>query len=300
MQTTNNTLNTTNNKPPMANDKPLITNNKPLIANDKPLIANDATGSSGTRKTPIIKILQDERNLPVDQTWKVEDIITKFPPRGWEEIFTDAMDEISAAGATVEHYSKEYGSFYPLKKHLFRAFEVTPLDQVKVVLVGQDPYPALLSNGCPRAQGLSFSVSKDDEIPASLRNMYKELSRSVTGFTPPNHGDLSSWAQQGVLLLNMSLTFQPGFGKNQAPVWSGFLSKILDAIAAKRPGVVYLLLGRDAQKMRSMINGKMTIIEAPHPSSRNIKGGFIGSNVFNLTNNALKEHGMSPINWQIR
>jgi uracil-DNA glycosylase len=250
-------------------------------------------------KRAILRIIYPERDSPVDQTWTIETIAKNFPPISWEEVFQNAQDEIEDVSTILQEQEAQYGTFYPLKKHVFRAFELTRLSDVSVVLIGQDPYYQTLHGGIPRAQGLSFSVDKDDEIPSSLNNMYIELVKTVPGFIRPWHGDITEWAQQGVLLLNSCLTVRPGVPGSHGKIWMGFISKVLDYLAEKRPNTVYILLGRSAQKLRKYISDKAPVIEAGHPSGRNALKDFGGSNIFNQVNEILIAKKERPINWSI-
>ena len=130
--------------------------------------------------------------------------LAKAVPSSWRPVFTEAKDEFVYLDEVIKT------EVFPEKKSVFKAFELTPLHDVRVVLLGQDPYHQRKPNGKPRAQGLSFSVSKDDDIPVSLKNIYQEIKNEYPEYNPPKHGDLSRWARQGVLLLNSSLTVEPG------------------------------------------------------------------------------------------
>lgn len=187
---------------------------------------------------------------------------------------------------------------------IFAALKETPLDQVKVVIIGQDPYPTLLSNGKKRAQGLSFSVSREDVIPASLKNIYKVLERTIPDFKAPNHGDLREWTKQGVLLLNMALTCpinQPN-GHGKYPIWSAFIKALLEEIQNVNPNCAYVLWGKEAQKIKSLIrSGRPKYFECGHPSPQSVNrgGDFLQNNHFNEINNYLIQTGKSPINWTL-
>lgn len=256
---------------------------------------------STAKKIIKIRIVNPEPPIisPVDQSWNILDIATKCPPRTWEAVFNFAKAELKDVSDILSDDEKMYGGFYPLKKDIFKAFELTPLPSVKVVLIGQDPYPQTLGNGFPRAQGLSFSVSQDDQIPSSLNNMYTELEKTVSGFKRPWHGDLTNWAKQGVLLLNNCLTVRPGKPDSHGKIWMGFISRVLAALAENCPYAVYILLGKNAQNMRKYIHDRAPIVEAVHPSGLSANRGFFGSNIFNKTNELLKKNGQPEINWQI-
>lgn len=241
-------------------------------------------------KEEIIKVEEKKEikkarlKLVASEEWSIEDIVKRCPPAGWDELFRDVnspyyvMDEIVDVSEILESEERTVGRFFPLKRNIFKAFDMTPLNNVKVVLIGMDPYPTLLSNGTCRAQGLSFSVSPNDVVPTSLNNMYTELRNTVQGFSTPCHGDISLWAKRGVLLLNACLTVQNGVSGSHGKIWLGFLSKVLALLASQRPHAVYILLGRDAQKLEKMIGDKSIKIMATHPSGKSAygKGGKKG------------------------
>ena len=239
---------------------------------------------------------------PVDQSWTIEKIAREARPITWEAVFEDAMNELIDVSQILEEDEKTYGSFYPQKKDIFSAFHYTTLNNVKVVIIGQDPYhQSVYINGktVPRATGLSFSVRQEDSIPSSLQNIYTELSNSVRGFRKPDHGDLREWARQGVLLLNTCLTVRPGKPGSHGDIWLGFINKVFKAIAIANPYCIFLLWGRDAQKIKPMLGEKSVILEAAHPSGLSARRGFFGCNHFNLVNESLLHQGKIGINWRI-
>ena len=185
---------------------------------------------------------------------------------------------------------------YPKGSDIFNAFQKTPFADVKVVILGQDPY-----HGENQAHGLSFSVQKGIGIPPSLRNIYKELSTDIPGFKIPDHGDLTEWAEQGVLLLNASLTVQAGMpGSHQKKGWEEFTDNVIKTISDKKEGVVFILWGAFAQAKAGLIDQKKHhIIQSPHPSPFSAERGFFGSKPFSKTNQILEKQGKGPIEWQI-
>ncbi len=191
---------------------------------------------------------------------------------------------------------KQQYQVYPPGDLIFNAFEHTPFDKVKVVILGQDPY-----HNVGQAHGLSFSVPRGVDIPPSLRNMYKELSTDIPGFQIPGHGDLTSWANQGVLLLNATLTVRAHTaGSHQRKGWETFTDRAIAALSARREGIVFLLWGRYAKDKAAIIDyRKHHILTAAHPSPLSAHNGFFGCRHFSRANELLVNQGMSPINWQV-
>ncbi len=184
---------------------------------------------------------------------------------------------------------------FPPADDIFNAFHLTPLKDVKVVILGQDPY-----HNVGQAHGLCFSVKPDVEIPPSLVNIYKELHDDL-GCTIPNHGYLTKWAEQGVLMLNTVLTVRAHQANSHHGIgWEEFTDAAIRAVNAQDRPIVYILWGRPAQMKKSMLNNpKHLILEAPHPSPLSAYRGFFGSKPFSQTNEFLKTHGVEPIDWQI-
>lgn len=188
----------------------------------------------------------------------------------------------------LENYDDQiYG---PPKQDIFRALELCPLAQVKVVIIGQDPYPTK-GDAC----GLSFSVNRQDKLPKSLINMYKELADDLN--INRTSGDLSDWAKQGVLLLNTVLTVEYTKANSHHKLgWLSVSEEILKQVAAKE-NIVFILLGKQAEKYCTLIGEKNIIITAPHPSPLSAYRGFFGSKIYSKTNNELKKISQEPINW---
>lgn len=192
---------------------------------------------------------------------------------------------------------KEAGhKVYPKGSDIFNAFNHTSFDNLKAVILGQDPY-----HGANQAFGLSFAVQKGITVPPSLKNIYKELQTDIPGFNIPNHGDLTKWADQGVLLLNATLTVQAGKpGSHQKKGWEIFTDTVIRKISEEKEGVVFLLWGKFAQAKSELIDDqKHYILKAAHPSPYSADNGFFGCKHFSKTNDLLKSQGKEPIDWQI-
>jgi uracil-DNA glycosylase len=184
---------------------------------------------------------------------------------------------------------------YPASKNIFNAFNSTPLDQVKVVIIGQDPY-----HGPDQAHGLCFSVQKGVQTPPSLQNIFKEQNHDL-GLPIPNHGCLQAWADQGVLLLNATLTVeQAKAGSHQGKGWEIFTDKAIHLVSQSLSSVVFLLWGSYAQKKVELIDtNKHLILKAPHPSPLSAHRGFMGCRHFSKANEYLQKVGKNPIDWRL-
>jgi uracil-DNA glycosylase len=186
------------------------------------------------------------------------------------------------------------GVVYPPGSKIFEAFNRTPFDKVKVVIIGQDPY-----HGPNQAHGLCFSVQPGVAVPPSLVNIYKELSQEYQLDYTQRNGDLSHWADQGVLLLNATLTVQAGMpGSHQGKGWETFTDAAIQALSDQREHLVFLLWGSYAQKKGRIIDRrKHLVLETAHPSPLSVYRGFFGCGHFVKTNQYLEQHGLTPIQW---
>lgn len=194
----------------------------------------------------------------------------------------------------IQQDAKQY-TIYPSSKDIFNTFKYCPFENVKCVILGQDPY-----HGAGQAHGLSFSVNEGVTIPPSLKNIYKEL-KSDLGIDPPAHGCLVSWARQGVLLLNASLTVREGQPNSHKDIgWYTFTDKIISVLNEKDTPVVFILWGSFAKQKKNLItNNKHLILESPHPSPFSAHYGFFGSKPFSKTNDFLIKNNILPINWSL-
>jgi uracil-DNA glycosylase len=222
-------------------------------------------------------------NVKIEPSWK--EALTEEFSKPYFKLLTDFLRSEKAAGKAI----------YPPGPLIFNAYNTTPIDQVKVVILGQDPY-----HNPGQAMGLSFSVPKGTRIPPSLRNINKELNTSL-GLPIPEHGDLTKWAEQGVFLLNAMLTVehkQPG--SHQRSGWQFFTDASIKAISQQRENVVFMLWGAFARKKAVLIDGsKHLILESPHPSPFSADRGFFGNNHFKLANDYLEEHGKEGVDWAV-
>ncbi|AVQ88119.1 MULTISPECIES: uracil-DNA glycosylase [Plesiomonas] len=220
-----------------------------------------------------------------------------MPELNWSDVigaekqqpyFLDTMAYVAAERAA----GKE---IYPPEHDVFNAFRYTPFEQVKVVILGQDPY-----HGPNQAHGLCFSVLPGVPVPPSLVNMYKELAQDIAGFQIPQHGYLKSWADQGVLLLNTVLTVERGQAHSHAKLgWETFTDRVIAAVNEHRQGVVFLLWGAHAQKKGRIIDRQRHhVLTAPHPSPLSAHRGFLGCRHFSQTNQLLAQQNLPAIDWQ--
>jgi uracil-DNA glycosylase len=217
-------------------------------------------------------------------------------PADWKKVLKDvlASPEFEELEAFVARERREE-TVYPSEEDLFSAFRLTPYEEVKVLLLGQDPY-----HGPGQAHGLAFSVQPGVKPPPSLVNIFKELQSDV-GAPKPKDGSLLRWAEQGVLLLNAVLTVRQGEANAHARHgWEHFTDAVIQKVSDKPERVVFILWGAYAQKKKPLIDtSKHVILEAQHPSPLSAKKGFFGSHPFSKTNEALKKAGLEPIDWAL-
>jgi uracil-DNA glycosylase len=221
-------------------------------------------------------------DVKIEASWKAV-LQPEFDKPYFAELTTIVRNEMTA-GKTI----------YPPAKLIFNAFEKTPFNQVKVVILGQDPY-----HGRGQAHGLCFSVQKGVTPPPSLVNIFKEIESDLA-IAPPTHGCLEQWAEQGVFLLNAALTVRAGEPMSHSKIgWESFTDAVIRTLSEQKTGLVFLLWGNFARNKRTLIDAsKHFILEAAHPSPLS-RGAFFGNKHFSQTNELLLQQGLTPINWKI-
>lgn len=225
----------------------------------------------------------DASRIRLDQSWKLRlaDIL--------------AAPSMLALGEFLRSEKASGKRIYPPGPRMFAALDATPFEQVKVVILGQDPY-----HGSGQAHGLAFSVPPGVDVPPSLANVFTELRRDL-GLAPPGHGCLLSWAHRGVLLLNAVLSVEHGrAGSHQGRGWEAFTDAIVKRLNDEREGLVFLLWGSYAQKKGQIIDARRhRILKAPHPSPLSAHRGFAGCGHFSAANDYLKRRGLGVVDWQL-
>lgn len=216
----------------------------------------------------------------------------------WDELIADEKNKpyLGDTLACIEQRRAGGITVYPPEAQIFKAFELTAFEQVKVVMLGQDPY-----HGPNQAHGLCFSVPEGTAVPPSLKNIYKELADDIAGFRVPEHGCLESWAKQGVLLLNSVLSVESGQANSHRHLgWEQFTDVVIDKLNTHRQGIVFLLWGSHAQKKGQFIDSnRHHVLRAPHPSPLAAYRGFFGCRHFSRSNQILVAQGSEGIDWQL-
>lgn len=227
--------------------------------------------------------MTDDDRIKLEPSWK-EALRAEFEQPYMQQL-REFLRQEYAAGKEI----------YPPGPLIFNALNSTPLDQVKVVILGQDPY-----HGPGQAHGLCFSVQPGVPTPPSLVNIYKELQRDLN-LPIPAHGYLQSWAEQGVLLLNTTMTVQRGNAASHAKKgWESFTDRIIQLVSERQSNVVFLLWGAHAQSKQKLIDGtKHLVLKSVHPSPLSAYRGFIGCGHFSHANRFLQQHGMKPVEWAL-
>ncbi len=218
--------------------------------------------------------------------------LSEIVEAGWARALEPVADQISAMGRFLREEVAAGRTYLPAGEHVLRAFQ-QPFDDVRVLIVGQDPYPTP-----GHAVGLSFSVAPGVAPPKSLINIYKEYCADL-GHPTPSSGDLTPWAENGVLLLNRALTVQPGKeNSHQGKGWEPVTEQAIRALAERGGPLVAILWGRNARNLRPML-GQVPAIESAHPSPLSASSGFFGSRPFSRANALLVEQGAEPVDWKL-
>lgn len=242
-----------------------------------------------------------------DEKSTIEEILNDCPPPGWMTTIQEAKAEIKLVSSILT----TYGPYFPYNSNVFRAFDLCPLSMLKVVILAQDPYHST-DSGRPQANGLAFSTDKGRPVQPSLNNIYTELTKEFPEDTPhhkkfvrPNHGDLTKWAEQGVLLLNTCLTVKPHQPASHGGIWNGFMTRVVDSINRTKPDVIVMAFGDKAIKFAQNFSQRVTKLYATHPSpysayraSRDVPA-FMGCGLFKQANQELIQKGQTPIDWTL-
>lgn len=231
-------------------------------------------------RTVVISCYNTFMNVRIDETWK-QHLQSEFDKSYFEKLTSFVRTEYQAK------------TVYPPPAQIFSAFEKCKWENLKVVILGQDPY-----HGPKQANGLSFSVNPGIQLPPSLQNIFKEI-KADTGEDPLPNGDLTSWAEQGVLLLNATLTVVAGnAASHQGKGWEEFTDAVIKTISDQKEHVVFILWGNYARKKKSLIDtSKHLVLESAHPSPLSAHNGFFGNHHFTKTNEYLSAHGLESIKW---
>lgn len=251
------------------------------------------------------------------QEWSLVDLAVLDTPKGWEDFFsrTKVIEELKTNDKLLRDKEELYGQYLPLRKDVFAAYHAIEPKNVKVIIFGQDPYPDVFDDGTPRATGMSFSIHHNANITVSLRNIFKMAQNSfpngMSQFPVPEgeepcplkkfeHGDISAWCTQGVMLLNSALTICPSEGKTHYSLWASFLKSTVEHILEYNPKLITVLFGKEAQKMMRMLQ-RTTVFTAPHPAARDPRNykEFIESRLLANINVKLIENGQVPIDWNL-
>ncbi len=219
-------------------------------------------------------------NVRIEESWRAQ-LQEEFDKPYFRELIRFVHQEYAA------------GTCYPPGRQIFNAFEICPFDKVKVVIIGQDPY-----HGPGQANGLCFSVNPGVRIPPSLQNIFKEIHNDM-GTPLPENGDLTRWAEQGILLLNATLTVREHqAGSHQKHGWETFTDAVIRKLSQEREHLVFILWGSNAIRKGSVIDtSKHLVLQSVHPSPLSAYAGFFGNNHFSKANHYLKEHGLQEIKW---
>lgn len=227
----------------------------------------------------------------------VYDLLYNDHFEGWSEAFLPYKESVKKISDIIGEKEKKYGPYYPKKEDLFNCFKKTPLNKVKVVVWGQDPYYSESDTGEPMAQGYAFGVKKDECVPTTLLNIYKEIKSNFPVFVPPEHGDLTWLTDQGILFINSSMTIHPvNQHCNYNNLWNRFIYIVITIINQNTENCIHVLWGKKCEKLEEHIQSREVLV-ASHPSSYTAKRGFFGCKHFLKINIILERQGKEQINW---
>lgn len=263
---------------------------------DDGFVPDEAIACLTEDELEVIRKRFDEKPKPKYSSSYTE-ILKSSIPRGYEDVFDDfGLGEVSAAEKIIKDSGIE---ITPSPLNVFRSLYLTPLRNIKVVIIGQNPYHQISGSGELVANGLAFSTHPNAPIQPSLKNIYSMASSCIPGFVKPDHGDLSVWAMRGVLLLNTSFTSEVGNSHNEMQkTWGKVLDLILKGIYENNPDVIFVTWGKDAQSLK-LPSDMVTKIISVHPSPFNGSEMFISAESFKKVNECLVQKGISPIDWTI-
>lgn len=241
------------------------------------------------------KILKLRIKPKIDQSWNIYDIATKCTPPSWEEAFKNADTELQHINKLLTKFEEKNSISFPNRADIFKAFELTRLDKIRAVFVSPEPYYATDFDGSPLATGLALSVKKSSTIPRNLLSLFSLMERQIPDFKTPNHGDLTEWAKNGILLLNISLTVKAGEPKKHSELWTGFTMKIIEQIMNKSKHIPFFFFGKDCNKISSFISGSCPIYSC---NNFGTMGEDMGS-AFVEMNKFLEKHKLEKINFKL-
>jgi len=214
----------------------------------------------------------------------------------WTIEFNKYKKAIKDISNRIDECEQKYGPYYPEKENLFKCFELTPLEEIKVVIVGQEPYTGLMDNGACRAKGLSYSVDKQDNVPKSLINIFKEIKNDFPMFKEPKHGDLTYWTKQGIFLYNQTLTYCPNNPECYKNLWNRFTNIVITILNQNTENCIYVLWGKKTEKLVENIKSR-EVITGMHPGNPGAYKGFTNKKFFLKINIILKRQEKNQINF---
>jgi uracil-DNA glycosylase len=230
-----------------------------------------------------------------DNKWNIYQIATLNTPKGWERAFKNSDDELQHISMLLERDEQKNGNFYPHRENIFKAFHLTSLDDLKAVIVCPEPYSTMNTDNNPLAVGLSLAVTRTSPIPFVLQKFFNILAKNNKNFVIPMHGDLTEWAKNGILLLNISLTVRSGTPKSHSELWTGFTSKIINEIMSTKKYVPFICIGKDCNKIANFISGSCPLYRCMNPYSMDTDFEDLVAKI----NEFFKKHNLEPLNLKI-